>query len=219
MSITQARRMEWITVPPGESVSHILPLGLEECAAGCPGGSYFGQVNLSWGIIDGMKDDQFLPEGQVPFGFDVRLPTVAITADAGVTAVISDVSAPEADGTVAVAVGLHNGTEAPLWVAGPTHWLGACLLVHKKGEQKVLASVLEDAPQVLTEEGMVLMQPGGAMEIPVRCTAIAAPKLPRKSEIAVSIKPAAPFFAIETHEDRQVFTGEIASDNQPVPRK
>ena len=216
-TITQARAMQWIDVPAGESVSHQLPVELDVCAEGCPGGSYYGQVNLSWGLVDNMKDSQRLPEGQIPFSFDVTLPTTPVTADAGLTAIITEVSPIDEAGGVNVTLSLYNGTEAPLWVAGPDNWLGACLLVHKKGENTGLADNPEP-PAALVESDSLLMQAGGAMEIAVGCPGIAVEKV-RKPEIKVSIKPAAPFFAVEHHEENRVFTGEISSDSAAVPRK
>ena len=216
-TITQARKMQWIEVPAGTSVSHQLPVEIEECAEGCPGGSYYGQVNLSWGIVDNMKDVQRLPEGQIPFSFDLTLPTTAVTADAGVTANITGVTPIDESGGLTVTVSLGNGTDEPLWVAGPDHWLGACLLIHKKGDNTV-AATRSESPPALVESDSLLMQPGGAMELNVTCPEIAPEKV-KKPEVKVSIKPAAPFFAVEHHEERRVFTGEIASDSAPVPRK
>ena len=216
-SITLAKRMAWIEVPAGEAVSHQLPIELEECAEGCPGGSYFGQVNLSWGMIDGMKGTQRLPTAQIPFSFDVTLSTEAVTADAGITAAITDVSPIDETGGIDVTLSLTNGTEGPLWMAGPDHWLGACLLVHKKGEAKGAADNSE-SPAALVESDSLLIQPGGAMALTVRCPGLAPEKV-KKPQITVSIKPAAPFFAIENHEERRVFTGEIASDSAAVPKK
>lgn len=216
-SITMARKMQWIAVPAGEAVSHQLPIEIEECAEGCPGGSYYGQVNLSWGIVDGMKSFQRLPQGQVPFGFDLTLPTEPVTAAAGVTAAISSVSPINETGGVELTVSLANGTDAPLWIAGPEQWLGACLVIHKKGELTGLADN-PTPPAALVESDSLLMQPGGAMEVAVSCPAIAPEKV-KKPTIMVSIKPSAPFFAIEHHEERRVFTGEIATEAAPIPKK
>ncbi|MFT5681278.1 MAG: hypothetical protein ACI8RZ_002184 [Myxococcota bacterium] len=216
-SITRARTMQWIAVPAGEAVTHQLPVEIEACAEGCPGGSYYGQVNLTWGIIDGMKPVQRLPQGQVPFGFDLTLPTEPVTAAAGVTATISGVSPINEAGDVNLTVSLANGTDAPLWVAGPDQWLGACLLVHKKGEITGLADN-PTPPAALVESDSLLMQPGGAMELSLSCPALSLEKV-KKPVIKVSIKPSAPFFAIEHHEERRVFTGEVSSDAAPIPKK
>jgi hypothetical protein len=216
-TITMARKMKWIAVPAGASVSHQLPVEIAECAEGCPGGSYYGQVNLSWGMVDGMNKAQRLPQGQVPFSFDLTLPTEPVTAAAGVTASITSVTPIDETGGVGLTLSLSNGTDAPMWVAGPGHWLGACLLVHKKGESTGLADNPE-SPPALTEADSLLMQPGGAMELSVSCPAIAPEKV-KKPQIKVSIKPAAPFFALQSHEERRVFTGEVSSDAAPIPKK
>ncbi|MDG1479024.1 MAG: hypothetical protein P8R54_05500 [Myxococcota bacterium] len=216
-SITMARKMEWVAVPAGEAVSKQLPIEIEACAEGCQGGSYYGQVNLTWGIVDGMKPIQQLPQGQVPFSFDLTLPTESVTAAAGVTAAITSVSPINETGGIDLTVSLSNGTEAPLWVAGPEQWLGACLVVHKKGELTGLADN-PTPPAALVEADSLLMQPGGAMEVAVSCPAIAPEKV-KKPTIMVSIKPAAAFFAIENHEERRVFTGEIGTEAAAVPKK
>jgi len=216
-SITMAKRMKWIEVPAGEVVSHQLPIEIEECAEGCPGGSYYGQVNLTWGMIDGMKANQRLPQGQIPFSFGVTLPMESVTADAGVTAAITSITPFDESGGVGVTLSLSNDTEAPLWVAGPEHWLGACLLVHKKGEITGVADN-EDPPGALVESDSLLMQPGGAIELNISCPGLAPEKV-KKPQVTVSIKPSAPFFAVELHDERRVFTGEVSTEAASVPRK
>jgi hypothetical protein len=216
-SITEARSMNWLAVPAGESVRHELPIDIEACAEGCAGGSYYGQVGISWGMVDNLKPSQRLPQGQLPFAFDVTLATQPVTADAGVTAAITTVSPLDESGGLTVTVSLTNGTDATLWAAGAEHWLGACLLLHKQGENTGAADNAEP-PGALVESTSQLMQPGDTMDIEVSCPGIAPEKV-KKPEIMVSIKPAAPFFAIESHDNLRVFTGEISADAAPVPRK
>ena len=216
-SITEARRMNWLEVPPGESIRHELPIEIDACADGCAGGSYYGQINLNWGMVDNMKPAQRLPQGQLPFAFDVTLPTQAVTADAGVTAAITSVSPLDESGGLSLTVSLTNGTDASLWAAGAEYWLGTCELAHKKGTNSREADS-DEAPGALFESTSQLLQPGEAMDIAVSCPGIAPEKV-KKPEIRVSLKPAAPFVAIEMHDDRRVFSGEIATEAAPVPRK
>ena len=216
-SIVEARSITWLEVPAGESLRHELPIDIEECAEGCIGGSYFGQINVTWSMVDNMKPSQRLPQGQIPFAFDVTRATKPVAASAGVSAAITEVSTLDESGGVSLTVSLTNGTDAPLWAAGPEYWTGDCTLVHKKGETLNPADSPE-APAALSESTSQVMQPGDVMEIPVSCPAMAPDKV-KKPELMVTLKPAAPFMAIEKHDESRVFTGEIATELVPVPRK
>jgi len=220
MSIMQARKMDWITVAPGEVLSHSLAVTIDACAEGCIGGSYYGQVNLSWGMIDGRRDDQILPAAQIPFNFDVALPLDPVNASPdGVQASLADIQPPTPEGNISATVAVTNGSASAVWVPGPQSWLTACTLTDKKGETVSMQSVGGQAG-ALTEEGYQLLAAGEALSVPISCEAMFEGKLPKKSGLSVLMSPISPFFPINNHEDRSVLTGLVPTGAPVVvPKK
>jgi hypothetical protein len=218
MSIKQARQLDWITVQPDEVLTHSIPITIEECASGCMGGSYFGQVNLSWGMVDGRRDDQILPEAQIPFNFDVKLPLLVVTAGV-VTTSLQDVQPATAEGNIAATVSIQNTSGAPLWMPGPEGWLMGCTLLDKKDETVMMQSV-GGQQGALTEDGYQLIAPDAALTVPIVCEGMFEGKLPKKATLSAMLRPLSPFFPVNSHDDRQVLTDMVPS-GEPVrvPKK
>lgn len=218
MSIQQARKMEWITVQPDEVLTHTIPIEIDECAEGCIGGGYYGQVNLSWGMVDGRRDDQILPEAQIPFNFEVKLPLDVVSASS-VSAALDGLSAPTPEASISGAVTVTNTSGAPLWVAGPEHWQSACTLTDKKGETLTMQTI-GGTTGVLTEDGYQLLPADGTLSVPVTCENMFEGKLPKKAKLTVLVSPKAGFYPIEAHEERAVLTGMVPSGAPvSVPKK
>jgi hypothetical protein len=219
MSIIEARRMAWITVEPGEMVTHTLPIEIEECQDGCIGGSYYGQVNLSWGMVDGRRDNQVLPAAQVPFSFDVKLPLEELSAAAGVRATLEDVSVPTPEATISATVVIQNETGAPMWMPTPEHWQSGCSLMDKKGET-ITMNMVGSGSGALTEDGYQLVAAGEGLSVPVSCESMFEGKLPKKSGLTILVSPESPFFPVNRHDDRAVLTGMVPSGEPVVvPKK
>lgn len=214
MTIAQARQMTWLTVQPGEVLTHELPIDIEQCQEGCIGGSYYGQVNLSWGMVDGRSDDQLLPQAQVPFNFDVRLPLEALSAERGIVVSLAAVEVPSADGNISATVDIRNGTGAPLWMPNPDSWQFGCTLTDKKGEPITMQTV-GAASGALTEEGYQLVALGESVSVPVICASMFEERLPKKSKLSITLTPTSGFFPVSSHEQRAVLTGFV-STGEPI---
>ncbi|MEL6342316.1 MAG: hypothetical protein AAFV53_04240 [Myxococcota bacterium] len=216
-----AREVEWLTLEPGQMVTHQLPLDIDACKGGCIGGSYYGQINLNWGKsiqVDDLAKTQLLPSGQIPFNFDVRMPTDVVEAATGLAAELVSVN-PPADGSLTGTVRLTNISGGAIWAANADHWAVGCTLMDKKGVPAgMIAAQGADAPA--TEDAHQLLAAGDSIEVPVTCEGIVSDGLPKKATLNVALEPTVSFFPIKAHEDRSVVTGNIASsESYRVPKK
>lgn len=217
----EAREIEWVTIAPGQTVTHALPFQIDDCKDGCVGGSYYGQININWGKsiqVDGRVKTQLLPAGQIPFNFDVRMPTEARAAADSLAAALITVS-PPAEGDLNGTVRLTNQSGGGLWVPNPDQWAISCTLVDKKGMPAgMLSAKGGEAPA--TEDNHTLLADGATLDVPVSCKGIVAEGLPKKAALNVSLEPAVSFFPIQSHDARNVVTGSVAStEPYRVPKK